>query len=190
MPEVLQVSPTVLTSEVGGPIPPLRWSAVCRQATRAKAEAAWVCSLQVKLHGTRGLHRVGNKEGHPIENSQPAVAFAQIYQNDFSVALESSDLVAQCTMHTLDTIHMNMAACALAIALSSSLLLAGHAVPIKLQSSVFINPSDPVSATSADLVNDPQGRGHLLVRFLFQQALEMETGIYGASALRSNSSQN
>ena len=31
------------------------------------------------------------------------------------------------------------------------------------QAALAINPSDPVSATTADLVNDPTGRGHLLV---------------------------
>jgi len=61
-----------------------------------------------------------------------------------------------------------MEAWALAVVLSSSLLLVGHAAPVRLQSSLNINPSDPVSATPADLVNDPQGRGHLLVCFLLQ----------------------
>ena len=32
------------------------------------------------------------------------------------------------------------------------------------QSALSINPLEPVSASSADLVNDPTGLGHLLVR--------------------------
>ena len=59
---------------------------------------------------------------------------------------------------------MHEGAYALAVALLLSILLVGHAAPSGLQSSMSINPSDPVSATSADLINDPQGRGHLLVR--------------------------
>ena len=67
-------------------------------------------------------------------------------------------------------IRKTMAAWQLAFALVAVLDFAGDAAPITgrglLQSSLSINPSDPISATTADLVNDPQGRGHLLVRLL------------------------
>ena len=59
---------------------------------------------------------------------------------------------------------MDKGAYARAVVLLLSILLVGHAAPSGLQSSMSINPSDPISATSADLINDPQGRGHLLVR--------------------------
>ena len=36
----------------------------------------------------------------------------------------------------------------------------------QLEATMAINPADPVSATTADLTNDPTGRGHLLVRAL------------------------
>ena len=35
------------------------------------------------------------------------------------------------------------------------------------QSALQLNPLDPVSATTADLADDPTGRGHLLVRVLY-----------------------
>ena len=63
-----------------------------------------------------------------------------------------------------------MAGWQLAFALYAVLMFGGDAAPIAgrglLQSSLAINPSDPISATTEDLVNDPQGRGHLLVRSL------------------------
>ena len=37
----------------------------------------------------------------------------------------------------------------------------------QLQATMAINPADPVSATTADLTNDPTGRGHLLVRAVY-----------------------
>ena len=63
-----------------------------------------------------------------------------------------------------------MAVWQFSFALIAVLAFLGDAAPIAgrglLQSSLAINPSDPISATTEDLVNDPQGRGHLLVRSL------------------------
>lgn len=59
----------------------------------------------------------------------------------------------------------------LASALIAFLAFPGDAVPNAgrglLQSTLAIDPSDPISATTDELVNDPQGRGHLLVRSRF-----------------------
>ncbi len=42
----------------------------------------------------------------------------------------------------------------------------GDTILKQLEATMAINPADPVSATTADLTNDPTGRGHLLVRAL------------------------
>lgn len=44
---------------------------------------------------------------------------------------------------------------------------AGKAARRLQQSALKINIRDPVSATTADLVDDPTGRGHLLVRYFW-----------------------
>ena len=64
-------------------------------------------------------------------------------------------------------IRETMAAWQLAFTLIAVLNFAGDAAPVVgrglLQSSLAINPSDPVSARIEDIKNDPTGRGHLLV---------------------------